>query len=260
MKNRIKIDLHNHTPLCKHASGSPEEFIQKAKEKGITIYGFSDHAPMDFDKKYRMSFEEMKNYENLIRSLKSDIKILLGYEVDFAPKKYLDKRVIEADVDYLIGSVHFLDNWGFDNPEFIKEWNNRDVDDVYKEYFFLIEEMANSKLFQIVGHIDLVKVFNFKPKKNILDIAKNAIKAIKKADMAVEINTSGLRKPVKEMYPSVKLLEAILNEGIEITFGSDAHSPDDVGYKLNEAINLAKSLGVTEAVYFENKQKRRIKI
>lgn len=256
------IDLHNHTSLCKHASGSMEDYVKKAIEKGIKFFGFSDHAPMEFDYQYRMSFEEMPTYEKNVKKLKEKykdkIEILLGYEVDFTP--FVDKRVLEREVDYLIGSVHFLDNWGFDNPEFIKEWNNRDVDDVYKEYFSLIEEMAESKLFQIVGHIDLVKVFNFKPKKNILDIAKNAIKAIKKADMAVEINTSGLRKPVKEMYPSVKLLEAILNEGIEITFGSDAHSPDDVGYKLNEAINLAKSLGVTEAVYFENKQKRRIKI
>ena len=257
---KMKIDLHNHTPLCKHASGSPEEFIQKAKEKGIQIYGFSDHNPMNFDEKYRMSFEEMSKYEKMIKNLKSDIKILIGYEVDFTPKKYLDKRVLEADVDYLIGSVHFLDNWGFDNPEFIKEWQNRDVDDVYREYFSLIEDMANSKFFQIVGHLDLVKVFGYKPKQNVLDLAKKAIKAIKKSGMVVEINTSGLRKPVKEMYPSKTLLEAILNEGIDITFGSDAHSPDQVGYKLDEAINLAKSLGVVEAVYFEKKEKRRVKI
>ena len=62
------------------------------------------------------------------------------------------------------------------------------------------------------------------------------------------------------MYPSKRLLEAILNEGIEITFSSDAHSPDQVAYKIDEAINLAKSLGVSEAIYFENKQKRRVKI
>ena len=252
------VDLHNHTPLCKHAEGEPEEFVKIARQKGIKVYGFSDHAPMNFDEKYRMSFEEMKSYENLIRSLDSDIKILLGYEVDFTP--FVDKRVLDAEVDYLIGSVHFLDNWGFDNPEFIKEWNNRDVDDVYREYFALVKKMAESKKFQIVGHFDLIKVFGHKPKKNILDLAKDAIKAIKKSGMVVEINTAGLRKPVKEMYPSRELLEALLNEGVEVTFGSDAHKPEQVGHKLEEAVDLAKSLGVTEAVYFENKQKRRIKI
>jgi len=255
------IDLHNHTPLCKHATGTPEEYIQKAIEKGIEVYGFADHAPMEFDYKYRMGFNEMDEYEKKIISLSQkydNIKILLGYEVDFTP--VIDKRVLERNVDYLIGSVHFLDNWGFDNPEFIKEWHNRDVEDIYEEYFSLIEKMANSKLFNIVGHIDLVKVFGHKPEKNIKDIAKNAIKAIKKADMAVEINTAGLRKPVKELYPSDEILQMLLEEKIDITFSSDAHSPQQVGFMLEEAIKKAKDLGFESAVYFEKKNKRVVKL
>jgi histidinol-phosphatase (PHP family) len=256
------IDIHNHTPLCNHAEGKPEEYIKKAIEKNIKIYGFADHAPMEFDEQYRMNFDDMQKYENEIKSLKEKykdkIKILVGYEVDFTP--YVDKRVLERDVDYLIGSVHFLDNWGFDNPEFIKEWHNRDVDDIYEEYFSKIEEMAKSRLFDIVGHLDLVKVFGFKPKKNIKDIAKNAIKEIKKAKMVVEINTAGLRKPVKEIYPSTEILEMIRNEGIDITFSSDAHKPEDVGYKIDEAIKMAKNLGFSEAVYFENRNKQKIKL
>jgi len=258
------IDLHNHTPLCNHASGEPYEYIDQAIKNNILVYGFSDHAPMEFDKKYRMDFSDMKTYENEILSLKekykNKIKILLGYEVDFTPIKYLDKRVLNANVDYLIGSVHFLDNWGFDNPEFIKEWQKRDVDDVYKEYFSYIEKMANSRLFQIVGHIDLIKVFNYKPKKNIKDIAKNAIKAIKNANMAVEINTAGLRKPVKEIYPSDELLEMILEENIDLTLGSDAHSPEQVGFMLKETLLKLNNLGIDRLVYFEKKEKREISV
>ena len=251
------IDLHNHTPLCNHATGNLKEYIQKAIEKEIKIFGFADHAPMEFDKKYRMSFEDMKNYENSINSLKNEykdkIKILLGYEVDFTPKKYLDKRVLNANVDYLIGSVHFLDNWGFDNPEFIKEWKNRDIDDVYKEYFKYVEEMINSKLFQIIGHIDLIKVFGFKPKTPIKDLIKNVIKAIKKTNMVVEINTAGLRKPVKEIYPSTEILSLLADNNINITFSSDAHAPEQVGFKIKEAINLAKDFGYKKATFFEKK-------
>ncbi|WP_456479755.1 histidinol-phosphatase [Nautilia sp.] len=255
------IDLHNHTPLCKHAKGEPEEYIEKAVEKGINVYGFADHAPMKFDPAYRMEFEEMEKYEKKITSLSQkydNIKILLGYEVDFTPE--VDERVLKRNVDYLIGSVHFLDNWGFDNPEFIKEWKNRNVDDVYKEYFYLIEKMANSKFFNIVGHIDLVKVFGHKPKKPVKDIIKNAIKAIKKAGMAVEINTAGLRKPVNEIYPGDDILEMILEENIDITFSSDAHSPEQVGYMLKETVQKAKNMGFTEAVYFEKKRKIKVKI
>ena len=255
------IDLHNHTSLCKHASGSMEDYVKRAIEKSIKFFGFSDHAPMEFDYQYRMSFEEMPTYEKNVKKLKEKykdkIEILLGYEVDFTP--FVDKRVLEREVDYLIGSVHFLDNWGFDNPEFIKEWDKRDVEDVYKEYFSKIEEMANSKLFDIVGHIDLVKVFGHKI-KNIKDIAKNAIKAIKNSKMSVEINTAGLRKPVKELYPSDELLEMILNENIDITLSSDAHSPEQVGYKIDEVISKLKNLGVNEAVIYKNRQKEKIKI
>jgi histidinol-phosphatase (PHP family) len=255
------IDLHNHTPLCKHAKGNPEEYIKKAIKKGIEIYGFADHAPMNFDPNYRMSFEEMEKYEQKITSLSQkydNIKILLGYEVDFTPK--VDKRVLNRDVDYLIGSVHFLDNWGFDNPEFIEEWQNRDVDDIYKEYFYLIEQMAKSKQFDIVGHLDLIKVFGYKPKTPIKDLAKNAIKEIKKASMAVEINTAGLRKPIKELYPSFELLEMILEENIDITFSSDAHSPEQVGFMLKETVEEIKKLGFSKAVYFEKRKKIKVKI
>jgi len=255
------IDLHNHTPLCKHAQGEPEEYIRKAIELGIDVYGFADHAPMDFDYEYRMGFEDMQRYEKKITSLSrkyDNIKILLGYEVDFTPS--VDKRVLQRDVDYLIGSVHFLDNWGFDNPEFIKEWNDRDVIDVYVEYFSLIEKMAESGLFNIIGHIDLVKVFGYKPEKPVKDIAKNAIKAIKKAGMAVELNTAGLRKPVKELYPGDEILEILLEENIDITFSSDAHSPEQVGFMLKETVQKAKNLGFTQAVYFEKRSKRVVKL
>ena len=256
------VDLHNHTPLCKHATGSPEEYIKKAIDKGIKYYGFSDHAPMEFDYEYRMSFEEMDKYEEEIKNLKEKykdkIEILLGYEVDFTPM--VDKRVLKRKVDYLIGSVHFLDNWGFDNPEFIKEWEKRDVDDVYKEYFAKVEEMANSKLFDIVGHLDLVKVFGYKPKKNIKDIAKNAIKAIKKANMSVELNTAGLRKKVNEIYPSNELLEMVLNEGINLTLSSDAHSIEQVGFKIDETLNKLKQLGVSELAIYKDRKKFLVKV
>ena len=256
------IDLHNHTPLCKHATGTPKEYIKEAIKKGIKIYGFSDHAPMEFDYEYRMSFNEMDIYENEIKKLKKEFKdkieILLGYEVDFTP--IVDKRVLNRKVDYLIGSVHFLDNWGFDNPEFIKEWDKRDVDDVYKEYFTKIEEMANSKLFDIVGHLDLVKVFGYKPKKDIKDIAKKAIKAIKNSGMSVEVNTAGLRKPIKEIYPNNELIEMILNEGIDLTLSSDAHSINQVGFMINETLNELKKFGVTELAIYKNRKKEKIKV
>jgi len=253
------VDLHNHTKLCNHAQGEIEQYIQKAIENGTKYFGFSDHAPMDFDPKYRMSFEQMSTYESDVlaakEKYKDKIEILLAYEVDYLAG-HMDNRVLHVDkADYLIGSVHFLDSWGFDNPEFIGKYEDQDIDEIWQKYFDTIKEMADSKLFDIVGHLDLIKVFKFMPNKNILDIARPALEAIKKADMTLELNVAGYRKPIKEAYPSRELLNEAFKIGIPITFSSDAHKPEQVGLYNDEIIKLAKSVGYTQCVYYRNRKK-----
>lgn len=257
------VDIHNHTTLCNHASGSVEEFIEKAISNGTKYYGFSEHAPMNFDEKYRMSFKELDLYEDMIKKAKEKYKdkiaILTGYEVDFIDG-LIDNRVISRDVDYFIGSVHFLSRWGFDNPAFIGEYKNKDIDKIWEEYFFAIKSMAKSGLFDIVGHLDLIKIFKYMPKKDIRVIAKDAISAIKKADMVVEFNSAGLRKPVAEIYPSGALIEMLKESDIKITFSSDAHKIEDVGYGSSVLLSKAKEFGFNEIVAFNKRDKLLIKI
>ena len=257
------VDLHNHTKLCNHADGEISQYIQKAIDCNTKIFGFSEHAPMDFDEKYRISFEQMSTYEqnilNAKEKYKDKIEILLGYEVDYL-NGYMDERVLRADVDYLIGSVHFIDEWGFDNPEFIGNYENQDIDVVWQKYFNAIEEMAKSKLFDIVGHLDLIKVFKFMPNKEIISIAKNALLAIKKADMSIEINVAGLRKPIGEIYPSLSLLQEAKKLDIPITFASDAHKPEQVGLFSEEAVNIVKSVGYTQCVFYRKRKREYINL
>lgn len=259
----MKIDIHNHTTRCNHAEGTVDEYILRAIELGIDIYGFSEHGAMDFDEHYRLGFDEMSSYQDDILSArdryKEDIEILLGYEVDYLVG-YMDERVLGADVDYLIGSVHFLDKWGFDNPEFIREYESRDIDTIYREYFAHIEMMAKSGHFDIVGHLDLIKVFKFMPTIDIRILAKDALKAIKDSGMVLEINTAGLRKPIAQMYPSPLLLQEAYELDIPITFGSDAHKVEQVGARLEQAYTLAKSLGYTKAVTFKQRDRELITI
>ncbi|WP_295420197.1 histidinol-phosphatase, partial [Sulfurovum sp.] len=244
----MRIDLHNHTTRCNHAEGTMDEYIQRAIELGIDIYGFSEHAPMDFDEEYRLLFEEMQAYTDDVltarEKYKEDIKILLGYEVDFLPN-HMDERVLNAKVDYLIGSIHFIDKWGFDNPEFLSGWKDKDIDEIWKAYFEATEAMAKSGKFDIVGHLDLIKIFKFMPKQDIRFLAENALKAIKKSNMVLELNTAGLRKPIGEIYPSRPLLEVAYDLEIPITFSSDAHSIEHVGFGYEEATTLAKEVGYT---------------
>ncbi len=255
----MRVDLHNHTTLCNHATGTTESYVKKAIELGIDVYGFSDHAPMDFDPEYRMHFNQMSAYESGITTLKekyeNDIEILLAYEVDYLPG-HMDERVLKADVDYLIGSVHFIHEWGFDNPEYIGRYKTQNIDTIWQEYFDAIEDLAKSGKFDIVGHLDLIKVFNFMPQKDIKSIAHKAMKAIKNANMTLEINTAGQRKPVAEIYPSRELLGMAYELQIPITFSSDAHSVDQIGLFYNEAVTLAKSVGYTRCATYRNRDRQ----
>jgi histidinol-phosphatase (PHP family) len=255
------VDLHNHTPLCNHAEGTINEYIQSAIKSYTKVFGFSDHAPMDFDPKYRMKFEDMKGYEkevlNAKEQFKNEIEVLLGYEVDYL-KGHIDKRVLNADVDYLIGSVHFIEGWGFDNPEFIGKWDEQDIDEIWQKYFDTIEEMANTKLFDIVGHLDLIKVFKFMPKGNIVKMAFKALLAIQASGMVLELNVAGYRKKVKEPYPSRELLEVAFTLNIPITFSSDAHKPEQIALFNEEIVGIARSVGYTKCSYFIKRQRREI--
>jgi len=257
------VDLHNHTKLCNHAEGEIFEYIEKAIECGTKYFGFSEHAPMDFDQKYRLRFEQMNEYETAIlkakEKYKEKIEVLLGYEVDYL-QAYMDNRVLNADVDYLIGSVHFIDEWGFDNPEFIGNYANQNIDEIWQKYFDAIEDMANSRLFDIVGHLDLIKVFKFMPKRSINEIAKNALLAIKEAGMSLEVNAAGLRKPIGELYPSLSLLKEAKKLDISITFGSDAHKPEQVGLYENEITNMVKSVGYKECVFYLKRKREFINL
>jgi histidinol-phosphatase (PHP family) len=256
----MRVDLHNHTTRCNHATGSMEDYIKRAIELKIDIYGFSDHAPMPFEPEYRMDIKHSNDYENEVLFLKekykNDIDIRLAYEVDFMSNKaYMEDRVLNSNVDYLIGSVHFLDTWGFDNPEYLKEYEKQNIDDIWIKYFNTIEDMAKTNYFEVVGHLDLIKVFKYLPKKDIKSIAYNALKQIKKSNMTIEINSAGLRKPIKEQYPSKSLLELAYELDIDITFSSDAHSVEQVGYKYDEVKNIAKQVGYNRCISYINKQK-----
>ena len=253
-----RIDLHNHTTRCNHAEGTVNEYIERAIELGIDIYGFSEHAPMDFDENYRLPFCDMDAYVSDIltakEKYKNDIEILLGYEVDYLPG-HMDENVLDAKVDYLIGSVHFIDKWSFDNPEFIGGWKTKDIDEIWKAYFEATEAMVKMKKFDIVGHLDLIKVFKYMPKTDIRLLAKDVLLAIKHSGMVIELNAAGLRKPIQEIYPSTQLLEEAYALDIPITFSSDAHAVDQVGFGYEETRAVAKKIGYTKAVTFKDRER-----
>jgi histidinol-phosphatase (PHP family) len=155
--------------------------------------------------------------------------------------------------------VHFIGDWGFDNPEFIGRYKHENIDEIWQKYFHAITDMANSKLFDIVGHVDLIKVFKFMPNKKITEIAKNAMMAIKNSDMVLELNVAGYRKPVGEPYPSLELLQMAYELQIPITFSSDAHKPEQVSMFSNEIEKMAKDVGYTQCAIFKDRKREFIR-
>ncbi|MGX2985141.1 histidinol-phosphatase HisJ [Helicobacter sp. 23-1048] len=256
----MRIDLHNHTPLCNHATGKPEEYIKRAIELGIGIYGFSCHAPMNFDEQYRMRETQLTEYLTTLKDLREKyadkIDLRIGLEVDFilGREDLMLESVLNCEVDYLIGSVHFLNEWGFDNPEFLGNYENLDTQKCWEHYLDSIEAMAKSGFFQIIGHFDLFKIFNNQPPQAIYPIIKRALQTIKNHSCVLEINASGLRKPCKQQYPSKEILTMARELDIPITLSSDAHSVENVGFGYEECKNLALELAFDKVCAFKDKQ------
>ena len=188
------------------------------------------------------------------------MRIKVALEADFIPGFEDKTRAIlqSYPYDYIIGSVHFINRWGFDDPAQRESWNQKDINQVYHDYYDLLRKSAASGLFDIMGHVDLVKKFGHRATEDMTEEIEKTAKVFKKAGVAVEINTSGLRKPVKEMYPAPECLEIYRKAGVPLTFGSDAHDPKDVGKDFDKALALAKAVGYKEYLIFKQRKVERI--
>ncbi|HOW36203.1 MAG TPA: histidinol-phosphatase HisJ [Candidatus Omnitrophota bacterium] len=254
-------DYHMHTPLCGHAVGEPEEYVRQAIKVGLKEIGFSDHAPLLSydDPSITMSRTQLPQYHKMIEDVRKkypQIRILTGIEADFLPgyEKETKELLAGYPYDYVIGSVHFIKSWAFDNPDHREEWMKKDVNRVYRDYYEVLRQSAASGLFTVLAHVDLVKKFGNMPTEDFsAEVAKTA-KVFKSAGVLIEINTSGLRKPVKEIFPSLANLKVYQKAGVPITFGSDAHDPQDVGRDFDKGAAWAKEAGYKEYVLLRNRK------
>ncbi len=242
-----------HTPLCRHASGEPVEYAARAVELGLKEIGFSDHSPMerdDFDD-WRMRFAQLDEYVEKVRAAQRQypqLHIKLALEVDYLPgyENWIRELAARHPWDYFIGSVHYVsDSWDLDNPQKLSEWRKRDPFEVWTTYFERLTMAAESQLFEIIGHADLCKKFCFVPTQDCTHLFERFLQAAGANDVAIEINTSGLRKDCKEMYPSPQIVQLAADHSVPLTFGSDSHAPGEVGMDFERAVALARKSGYT---------------
>jgi histidinol-phosphatase (PHP family) len=247
-----------------------ERYLEVASERGIEELGVAEHIhrfvqSLDIWSHpwYRYwAHDDVDEYVDFLRS----VQLKVGIEADFLPGRedrvanFLDGR----DWDYVVGSVHFLrddaiDVHGEPDWEPWDVWRGADPEKVWARYFETLGEAARSGMFDILAHLDLVKVFAGRvplPDGDMRRFYDRAMDGIADSDVAVEVSTAGLRKPVAEIYPAPALLEMCLDAGRPVALSSDAHEPDQLGYEYERAVELLRGLGVTEIAVFDGRERR----
>ena len=263
----LPADYHMHTPLCRHATGEPVDYAKRAVGIGLDEIGFSDHSPMrrdNFDN-WRMNLDQLDEYVEKVRKAQKDfpqLTIRLALEVDYLPghEDWIRELAARHPWDYFIGSVHYVsDSWAIDDPQKLSEWKHRDSFEVWTVYFERLTKAAESRLFEIIGHADLPKKFGHRPTRDCTPLFEKFLEAVKESGCAIELNTAGLRKDCREIYPSSEILQVAFKKGVPITFGSDAHAPKEVGMNFAEAVQLAYSVGYKECRRFAQRKQRSMK-
>ncbi|MBN1192975.1 MAG: histidinol-phosphatase HisJ family protein [Coriobacteriia bacterium] len=267
------IDLHVHTWRCRHAEGTAEEYVKSAAKRGVQVLAFTEHLPLSAElaarvpgaEGYAMPLEELPDYVEDVRraaalGMELGVDVLLGIEVDAVPAGLTDAASLLGayPFDIVLGAVHFIDDWAFDDPEHTERYTEWSIDDLWERYFSDLTTAARTGLVDVVAHIDLVKKFCFRPHGSLEALYSRTARALAQAQVAVEVNTAGLRKPCREIYPSQPLLAALRHAGVAVTIGSDAHCPEEVGAGMPEALATLREAGYRSALVFRNRQPQEV--
>lgn len=257
------IDLHVHTSRCGHARGTLDEYVDAARAADVSIIAFSDHLPLPagFDAGYAMPEHQLDAYVSDVLAARERStasggpEVLLGIEADWLPghEDILDHALASHPFDLVLGSVHFVDGWAFDDPRLIDGYDAWEIDDLWARYFDELATAALSRRFDVMAHPDLIKKFRRFPTSDPADLYSRAAAAFALAGVAVEVNTAGLRKPCAEMYPAAGFLAACRSCGVPATVGSDAHAPEEVGEGAPSALAALRDAGYDDLCVFRSR-------
>jgi histidinol-phosphatase (PHP family) len=247
-------------------AANADRYSEVAAERGIGTLGVSEHVH-----RFRQALEVWRHpfwIENATDDIdeycafvRDETQLALGIEADFVPgREDRMATLLEGrEWDYVIGSVHFLRDAAVDMAGEFDVWRSGDPERVWSRYFETLGEAARSGMFDVLAHPDLVKVWGAdrpRPEGDLRRFYDRAMDGIADSDVAIEVSTAGLRKPVAEIYPAPGFLEMCLEAGRPVALSSDAHLPDHLGHRYEEAIELLESVGVDQIAVFERRSRR----
>lgn len=259
--------MHSHHARCGHAEGPLSDFVAAASAQQLSIFGVSDHAPLFAHEAdhpnpgIQMARSEFDAYLDEATDLKRDhadtIEVLTGTEADWIPgtEEVYRKWLSDSRLDHVLGSVHAFDEYHVYQPA---SWQGTEEPyEIYRRYFDAVAASAESGLFDIIAHMDAIKAMGPETGESWWPLCLRAIEAIADNDVAVEINTSGIRK-CGEIFPSPRAVSELHRRGVPLTFGSDCHRTGEIGHGWAEVAKVLAQLGVSELASFRGRERRMV--
>jgi len=250
-------DYHTHPQghrVQRYTPALLQPWADSARKVGLTDIAFTDHdryhAGIDFDE------------IDYLRERNHDLRIRAGIELDNDPihsaagRKWIEKHWDK--LDFVLGSVHFLDrdDQMFDSvPAGAAQFEGRNVDAIYVDYFRRVRETAATGLVDCLAHLDLIKIHGHRPAAEIGAIVNETLDFIRARNLAIELSTAGWRKPVNELYPSDRIIELAIQKGIPFTIASDAHSHAQLADNYPKLARKLAGFGICQLCVFENHQR-----
>ncbi len=263
MKAPILYDSHMHTALCKHAQGTPVDYAAVAEKRGLKGIIITCHNPGPNDawsSRVRMKMAQFDDYVAMVEQARQTwlgrVEVQLGLECDYIPgmESWLEQLQSRANFHHLLGSVHPS------LPYYRNRYFLNGVLEYQKTYFDHLAMAAESGLFDTLSHPDLVKnVFPYQWNLDaLLDDIKRSLDRIAKTGVAMELNTSGIFKEIKEMNPGPRLLMEMKQRDIPVVLGSDAHTPSRVGAGFETALNMLQEVGFTHVHHYLGRRRQAV--
>lgn len=263
-------DTHIHSLFSPDSDAAMEDMVSKAAELGIPVVCFTDHVDWDFpydDVVYDIDAAEyFKSLRAIRKKFEGRIRVLTGVELGLQPQladRY-QAFVRENDFDFIIGSQHLV--FGKD-PYYPEVFVEHAEEEVIRRYFEeTCDNLKRFHDFDTMGHLDYI-VRNAKERERTYsyrvyaDIIDEILKQLVKYNIAVEINTAGLRKRQGFPNPHPEILKRYRElGGTLVTVGSDAHRPAHIGYAFDYAAEVLRYCGFTHYVCYEKRTPRFIKL
>jgi len=263
----LRPDEHEATPADYFTPENARRYREVATERGIAELGVSEHVHRftaglevwQHDWWRRNGIDDLDAYCGFVRE-ETDLRLGIEADLVMGREEQMAALLDARDWDYVVGSVHFLRDEAVDMRDCPWDiWKSSGPDEVWDRYFRTLGHAAATGMFDIIAHPDLVKVWGRgapAPEGDLRRFYELAMPGIEAADVAIEVSTAGLRKPVGEIYPSAEFLRMCLELGKPVALSSDAHVPGDLGHGYEQAVAWLGERGVTEIAVFERRQRR----